>query len=289
MNAPAPNPAPVVDVTAATFEKDVIERSREVPVLIDFWATWCGPCKTLGPILEKLAAEMSGRFVLAKIDTDAEPELSAAFRIQSVPTVLLVVDGRPADGFMGAQPEAQIRQFLEPHLGAAPGGAIDAALALAESGDTDGAIAGLRTHLRETPDDGAARLALVSLLLDAGRDDEAQKVVAKLTDEDWVTDAGVALRARLGFAEHRSDLDALRAAVESSPDDLDARLDLGRALVAAGEHEEGLEALVEVAKRDLRHDDGAPRKAMLEVFQMLGDEDPLTIEYQRRLSHLLCS
>jgi putative thioredoxin len=282
----------VVDITAATFETEVLERSKEVPVLIDFWAPWCGPCKTLGPILEKLAREMEGRFVLAKVDTDAEAELSAAFRIQSIPTVLLIVDGRPADGFTGAQSEAQIRQFLEPHLGAGPadaGGVLAAAAALEDAGDREGAISELREHLRATPDDGAARLMLVRLLLDVERDEEAEKVAPKLTDADWATEEGVALRARLDFAKHRSDLDQLQAAVESAPDDLDARLGLGRALVAAGQHEAGLEAMHEVAKRDLRHDDGAPRKAMLEVFQMLGDEDPLTLEYQRRLSHLLCS
>ncbi len=282
----------IVDITAATFEREVIERSHEVPVLIDFWATWCEPCKTLGPILEKLAGEFEGRFVLARIDTEAESELSSAFRIQSVPTVLLIVAGRPLDGFAGAQPEAEIRRFLEPHLApatSAASGAVAAAAALEQAGDGDGAIGELRGHLRETPDDGSARLFLVRLLLDAGRDEEARKVVGKLTEQDWATDEGVALRARLGFAEHRSDLDPLRAAVQAAPDDLDARLDLARALVAVGEHEAGLEELHEACRRDIRHKDGAPRKAMLEVFQMLGEEDPLTLEYQRRLSHLLCS
>ena len=282
--------AHVIDVTADTFEREVLARSKQVPVLIDFWAAWCGPCKTLGPILEKLAAEMDGRFVLAKVDVDAEQELGSAFRVQSIPTVLLVVDGRPADGFMGAQPEAQIRAFLEPHLPAqAPAGEASPWAALEHSGDLAGAVSAVREHLRATPDDGTARLQLVRLLLDLGRDDEARKVVPKLTDDDWKTDEGKALRARMDFAEHRSDTDVLAGKVQADPDDLDARLEHGRALVAAGRHEEGLEQLVTIAKRDLGHSDGAARKAMIEVFEMLGTEDALTLEYQRQLSHLLCS
>jgi len=204
--------------------------------------------------------------------------------------VLLVVDGRPADGFMGAQPEARIRALLEPHLAAeAPAPSQATWVALEEAGDLEGAVTAVREHLRAAPEDGAARLDLVRYLLDLGRDEEAGKVAPKLTDDDWATEAGVALKARMGFAEHRSDTEALAAGVRASPEDLDLRLEYGRALVAAGKHEQGLEELVTVAKRDLQHADGAARKAMLEVFEMLGAEDPLTVEYQRRLSHLLCS
>ena len=291
----------VIDVTAANFEQEVLARSSQVPVLVDFWASWCGPCMTLGPILEKLADELDGRFVLAKIDTEREQELAAAFQIQSIPTVLLIVGGRPADGFMGALPEAQVRAFLEPHLGDAPAAAEDdqdpiaAGLAAArelESADNrDGAIVHLLELLRGAGDGaatGSAKLELARMLLDANRPGEVDDLVASLSEDDWATEAGQALRARLDFADTSGDVDELRARVEAAPADIDARLDYGRALVAANRHEEGLEELLTAAKQDLKHDGGAPRKALLEVFELLGFEDPLTLEYQKRLSHLLC-
>jgi putative thioredoxin len=297
-------PDVVIDVTAGTFERDVLLRSREVPVLLDFWATWCGPCRTLGPLLERVAHAENGRFVLAKIDTEAEQELAAAFQIQSIPTVLLFVDGRPVDGFMGALPEEQIRAFLEPHLG--PGGAegsaaadgsaalLERVRALEQGGNRGGAIVHLLEALRGAPagpEAGSLRVELARLLLDEGRADEVDDVVAALSDEDWAGEAGARLAARLELVRAQAagpGLEVLAAAVEAAPDDVDARLALGRALVAAGRHEDGLEELLAGARKDLKHDGGAPRKALLEFFELLGPEDALTLEYQRRLSHLLC-
>src|SRR5688500_3037775 len=153
---PAPDAsaaAAPIEITAANFEREVLLRSRELPVLVDFWATWCAPCRTLGPILDKLARELSGRFVLAKVDIDKSPELAEVFRIQSVPTVLLLVDGRPVDGFLGAQPEAAVRKFLEPHLAAAPVAVLEQVAALTAEGRREDAVGVLRGHLRTKPDD----------------------------------------------------------------------------------------------------------------------------------------
>ena len=291
-----PASSSVIEVTAQNFEREVLARSMEVPVLVDFWAPWCGPCKTLGPILEKLAKELEGRFVLAKVDTEKETELAAAFQIQSIPTVLLLVGGRPADGFMGALPEAQVRAFLEPHLGEAPppeaaASPLEQARALEAEGNRNGAVVHLLEFLRGAPageGQGPVRVELARMLLEESRATEVPAVVAELSEADWATEAGQALRARLDFADRSGDVDELRAKAAASPGDLDARLALGRALVAANLYEEGLEELLSVAKQDLKYDDGAPRKALLEVFELLGYEDPLTLEFQKRLSHLLC-
>jgi putative thioredoxin len=258
-----------------------------VPVLIDFWATWCGPCKTLSPVLEKLAREMNGRFVLAKIDIDANAELADVFRIQSVPSVILLKEGRIADGFLGALPEVQIRKFLEQHLGPA---ALDP-LAQAAKLETDGqraqAIDVLRAHLQRASD-SKARVMLARLLIAEGKVEEARKVFAKVEGADRDTDEAKAIAARLDAAGKLGDLAKLEADAAREPQSAAAQLALGKALVAANRYDEGLERLIEAAKLDLHHDGDAPRKALIEVFNVLGQADPRTLEYQRRLSMLLC-
>jgi putative thioredoxin len=280
----------IIDVDTQGFEREVLQRSLELPVLLDFWAAWCGPCKTLGPILEKLARERPGAFVLARVDVDKEPRLADAFRIQSIPTVMLLVGGRPVDAFMGALPEAEIRRFLEPHLG--PGGATDAveqARAMAEEGDSEGAILFLREHLRQHPDDGPARIALARQLLDAGRREDAAKALERLDEAQRSTPEAKSVLAELELLAQAGDLGELRAKVAEHPDDLALRLELGKALFAARQHEEGLEEVFGAALVDLSFDEGAPRKTLIELFRALGPEHPLTLEYQQRLSVLLCS
>jgi len=278
----------IADITAESFQRDVIERSKEMPVLVDFWATWCGPCRTLGPTLVKLATELAGRLALAKVDVDRNLELAEAFRIQSVPAVMLIKDGRMVDGFVGALGEAQIRTFLEPHLKPAPADHLADAQRLEAEGLTGEAIRLLRQHLREKPDDAKARVYLAQLLIGENRADEARKVFEKVAGEARESDEARAVQAQLALGEHKADVDALRRQVEESPDDLDARLRYGKALVAERRYEEGLEQLLEAARRDVHFDGDSPRKALLEVFQALGPEDPRTLEYQRRLSMLLC-
>jgi putative thioredoxin len=278
----------ILDVGAETFEREVVERSRTMPVLIDFWATWCGPCKALSPTLEKLAREMAGRFALAKVDIDKNLELADLFRIQSVPAVLLLKEGRLVDGFLGALPEAQVRKFLERHLGAAALDPFEQAKQLEAAGDRAGALAALRALVSSGKGEGAPRVMLARLLAADGRVEEAKKVFAKVAGADLESDEARAVRAQLEGSAKTGDIAALERAVAANASDVAARLALGKALVAAGRHEPGLEHLLQAAKLDLAFEGGAPRKAMIEVFNLLGQADPLTLEYQRRLSMLLC-
>jgi len=277
----------VVELGVANFEREALARSRELPVLIDFWATWCAPCKTLTPILDKLSRDLAGRFVLAKVDIDREPQLAEAFRIQSVPTVVLLVDGRPVDAFMGAQPEKAVRAFLEPHLGPAQASPVERARDLVEQGRTQEALQVLSAWTAKHHDDGPALVALARLHAEHGDLVAAEAVRHTIPPEALESDEGKALVALLELKSAAGDLTGLAAAAQAAPDDLAAQLAYGRALVAADRVDEGLEQLWSVARRDLRFDDGAPRKALLDVFGVLGYEDPRTIEYQRRLSMLL--
>lgn len=280
--------ANVVDVTVESFQKEVVDRSRQLPVLVDFWATWCGPCKTLGPILEKLARELAGKFVLAKVDVDQNPEIAELFQIQSVPTVMLLKGARPVDGFMGAQPEAAVRKFLEHHIGPSGPTPLEQAAKLEGEGKRGEAIALLRKLLAQNPGDSAARLVLARLLVADAQLAEAQQVFAQLAGEVLESDEAKAIAAQLAAASKVGELAALEAAVARAPQDIAARLALGRGLIAASKYERGLEELLSAAKLDLTFDGGAPRKAMIEVFNLLGQSDPLVLEYQRRLMMLLC-
>jgi putative thioredoxin len=279
----------VVDVDARTFEKEVIERSRTLPVLIDFWAGWCGPCKELTPRLERRAREGAGRFRLAKIDVDANPELAQAFRVQGIPAVLAVVDGRLADGFQGALPDDELDSFLDR---VAPGGPsrqeqiVEQAREKIAAGEPAAAIALLRDYLRQRPDDAPARTLLVDVLLDEDKVREAKLVFEKLSQEARETPEGKAVAGRIAFAESATDIGPLEAAVAAAPDDPAAHLELGRAYVAAKEYEKGLEELLAAVRLDPEGPEGGgeAKASMIEVFELLGLEDPLANDYRFKLS-----
>ncbi len=280
----------IIDVTAANFRTEVIERSLKTPVVVDFWAEWCGPCKTLGPLLEKHAREGKGRFVLAKVDVDRNPELAQAFQVQGIPSVLGLRDGKMVDGFQGALPEAELKQFLDRIApGPAGGGELERARELAAAGDHEQAISVLRAHLRENAGDAEARIELASILIDAGKPVDARKVFDKLDEKALETDAGKALKTKLAYAETAGDLEELAAAVEAAPEDPGKRIEYGKALVAAQRHADGLEQLLEAVELDPKFDGEAARKAMVEVFEMLGPEDEVANDFRYRLSLLLFS
>lgn len=282
----------VFDATVDNFEASVLDRSAQVPVLIDFWAEWCGPCRTLGPILEKLAAEYNGAFVLAKVDVDREQQLAGAFQIRSIPTVILVRDGQPVDGFPGAMPEAQLREFLAGHgivPAEAPADADDAPPA--PPADPHAEVERLRRETDASPDDDGLKLDLAVALLATGATAEAGALLDALPANLATDDRALRARAALGFAAALRDAPqraALEAAIASNPGDLRARHLLGAWHMVEGRHEAALEEFMDMLRRDRGFDEGLPRKALIEAFRVIEDAD-LVSRYRRQMSALLLS
>ena len=291
MNDAIANPH-VFDATSATFEETVIRTSLKTPVLVDFWATWCGPCKTLGPLLEKLAADYNGAFLLARVDVDKEQELAAAFQIRSVPTVMLVKDGELVDGFPGALPEGQLREFLT-HHGIQPAEAVEDEPATAESAptplDPHAEVMRLRKAVEAEPDKAELRLDLALALLQTGAAREAETLLDGLPANLATDDRTVKARARLDFAALLTEappLETLEAAVAADPGDLQARHLLGVRKLVAGDAEGGLEQFIEMLQRDRGFSDGLAKKSLIDAFRVIEDED-LVGRYRRRMSSLL--
>lgn len=288
MAATAPH---VFDATAQNFEAEVLQRSLQTPVLLDFWAEWCAPCKTLGPVLEKLADEFGGAFRLAKVDVEAEQELGAAFQIRSIPTVVLVKDGQLVDGFQGALPEGQLREFLK-HHGIEPATAAPEEPAeepAAEAIDPQAEVARLRAEIEAAPDKAELKLDLALALLGTGGAAEAERLLDGLPANLATDDRAVRARARLGFAALLAGApapEALEAAIAADPGDLGARHLLGVHRIVAGRSEEGLEQFLEMLRRDRGFRDGLPRLALLDAFRVIEDVD-LVGRYRRRMASLL--
>lgn len=274
---------PVLDVTDATFEADVIRRSFDVPVVVDFWAPWCGPCRTLGPLLERLAAESAGGFVLAKVNVDENPAVAQALGIQGIPAVKAIRDGRLVDEFVGALPEPQVRAFLT-RLLPTPADRLASQAAAATPEEAESLY---RQALAEDVNHPSARLGLARIVLERDREEglrELDKVLAG-TPERQEADR-LAASVRMADAGPGGEAE-LTARVEADPADLDARLELGRALAASGRYEPALEHLLEVVRRNRHYQEDAARRAMLDVFEVLGVDHPLTDRFRGELARVL--
>jgi len=270
------------------FEKEVLHADQLV--IVDFWAPWCEPCKVLKPILEKLAEEYKGRFILAKVNADENPELSQHFGVRSIPSVKVLFQGQLVDEFNGAIPEGQIRQFLDRiALPAGPEHANlrEQAAALVAEGKLEEALAVLVQASQANPQDQAIQLDAVDVLMQLGRNDEAKQLLGG--DYANEPDRANALRARLALLDGAADVAPLEAKLAANPDDHASRLELSKAYAAQSRFREALDAALEVVRRDRFFDEGAGRKALLALFEALAGEqhDDLVREFRRKLSAAL--
>jgi putative thioredoxin len=276
------------DATAANFEQDVLARSMETPVLVDFWAPWCAPCKQLGPVLEKLAADYGGAFVLAKINSDDEMQLASLFGIRSLPTVMLLKGGRPVDGFTGAQPESALKQFLAQH-GVEPLGPQAEVETVAPVLEPELQIAALRTQIEAEPDKAELRLDLAVQLAAIGEVDEAGRLLDALPPDLAADDRSKQVRATLQFASSLKDAPPraeLERTLAQDPRDLRARHLLGVHKLVAGDAEGALQDFLALLEQDKEWEDGLPRRLLLDAFAVIPDPT-LVGRYRRRMASLL--
>ena len=306
-SAPSPtsaNGAVIKDSSLATFAADVLDASMDVPVIVDFWAPWCGPCKQLTPLLERAVTEAKGKVRLVKVNIDDNPEIAQQLRIQSIPTVYAFRNGQPVDGFMGAIPESQVKTFIQglTSAGGAPGAAE------AEGPDIEGALKlaaqALAAHdlptaahlfgeiLQEEPGHPKAVAGLARCYLESGDVERAKKTLGLVKPDGRSDEAIRAIEAEVALKERAmaaGDIGSLRARVAANPADLEARFQLAGVLDAKGSRDEAINELLEIVRRDRKWNEEAARKQLLTLFEAMGPTDTRTIQGRRRLSSLLFS
>ncbi|GJD47621.1 Chaperedoxin [Methylobacterium crusticola] len=292
----APAGALIKDATTTSFRQDVMQESMQQPVLVDFWAPWCGPCKQLTPILEKAVRDAGGRVRLVKMNIDEHPQIPGQLGIQSIPAVIAFQRGQPVDGFMGALPESQVKAFIERLVG--PLGPTEVedlmaeAQATAEAGDADAAAELYAAVLSQEPGHAGAIAALAKLVLDRGDTDGARRFLEAAPPEAAKDPALAAVRAAIELAEQAAalgDLGALQRQVEADPADHQARFDLALGLNGKGRQQEAIDHLIEIVRRDRTWNDDGARKQLLQFFEAWGPMDPMTIRGRRKLSALMFS
>jgi putative thioredoxin len=286
----------IKDGTTASFGKDVVEASRQALVLVDFWAAWCGPCKQLTPIIEKVVMSYAGKVRLVKINTDEHPAIAGQLRIQSLPTVYAFRDGRPLDGFTGAQPESAVRAFIDRLLGedaeADLAGVLDAAEAALDAGDLQSAAEAFAAVLQEDQQNVQAIAGLARCYLKSGDAERAEQTLALVPPDKQSSAPVQSARAALDLAKHagKSDNSAeLEKRLAANAGDHDARFELAVALAAHGRKSEALDHLLDLVRRDRNWNDQAARKQLVQLFDAWGPKDECTIDGRRRLSSILFS
>jgi putative thioredoxin len=297
---PAPGASGTVDTikdaTTASFKADVLEPSKSVPVIVDFWAAWCGPCKQLTPLIEKIVRSYSGKVRLVKVNVDENQAIAAQLRVQSLPTVYAFRDGQPVDGFVGVQPESAIKAFIDrlvaddAELGL--GDLLKAGEDLFEQGDLQGATEVFATVLQEDRSNGEALAGLASCYLKSGDLARARQTLALVPPDKQGLAAVRSIEAAIQLAEKGSDsgdLGALKRRVMDDPRDFQARFDLAVALAANDDRDDALELLLDLVRMDRKWNEEAARKQLLQLFDAWGPKEPLVAEGRRRLSSILFS
>ena len=286
----------IKETTTQTFVADVIEASRKVPVIVDFWAPWCGPCKQLTPVLEKVVSAARGAVRLVKMNIDDYPEVAGQLGVQSIPAVFAFKNGQPVDGFMGAQPESQVKAFIQRLLGpgASAGDAgttgLEDAKAAFEAGDIGGAAAGFAAVLQADPESVDAVAGLARCYIAAGDFARAEQTLGLVPPAKQTAEAYVSAKAALELAKKagpKPDIAALEQAVAAHPADWDARFKLAIALNATGKRQAAMDQLFEIVRKDRVWNEDGARKQLIEFFEAWGAKDPLTLAGRQRLSSLL--
>lgn len=295
-SSPSPTSDLIKDTTTQDFVRDVIEASKDVPVLVDFWAPWCGPCRQLTPLLEKVVKAAAGAVKLVKMNIDDHPAVAGQLGVQSIPAVFAFKAGRPVDGFMGALPESQIRGFIEriAGKGAFAGSVLEAAKAALDAGDINAAAEGFASALQQDNGNPEAVAGLTRCYIMTGDLKRAEQTIALVPASKQTAPAIVSAKAALdlarkGEASGKSDPKGLKAAIDANPDNHQARLDLALALNLKGDREGALDQLLEIIRRDRAWNDDAGRKQLVEFFNAWGPTNPAAIKGRQKLSTLLFS
>jgi putative thioredoxin len=278
------------EITSADFNQVVIQGSQQAPVLVDFWAPWCGPCRALTPVLEKLADEYNGKFLLVKVNSDETPDLAREYGVRSIPNVKAFVNGQVVDEFLGALPESAVRAFIDRILPTPAELIRREAVAHAAAGDQEQALALLGTAADLEPKNDTVQAERIALLLDLGRISEARAVGSRLSPLAGQDPRAAQVLARLQLADtdaERSEPAELEARVLSNPDDLDARLRLAKLYAGQQRYEPALEQLLEITRRDRSFGDEAGRKTMLAIFDLLKNQNELVSRYRKLLASTL--
>jgi len=279
----------IVNIDESNAAQLLIDESHKRPVVVDFWADWCEPCKVLMPLLEKIANEYKGAFLLAKVNADDQQMIAQQFGVRSLPTVMVMQNGQPVDGFAGAQPEAQVRQMLEKYLPKPWDGLLQMAMEAMDAGDFAAALSPLRQAWEDSGRRLDITLAYARALIESLRLEEAETVLAtvRLADQDAAWEQ---LRAQLEIkreAAKSPEIEALEQRLAAAPDDLELRHQLAVQYTNSGQFKDAMECLIGILRVDLGHGDGATRKLLLDTIASLGKGDPLAAEYQRKLYSLL--